>query len=165
MDNSFFSQLKSELAQDGQTVGKMGQLHLIGIISRVLGLFLLIFTTVLCVMAFLAFCAVAAINALAFCMPVWAAALIVGAAYLLLLFCAIICRKAMFINPFIRLLSKQLKSEDELTSQLVETEHQLEMQQVRMECQVENATREFDFYVNLITRGWRVFKALLKKKA
>ena len=98
MDNSFFSQLKSELAQYGQTVGKMGQLHLIGIISRVLGLFLLIFTTVLCVMAFLAFCAVAAINALAFCMPVWAAALIVGAAYLLLLFCAIICRTLLKIS-------------------------------------------------------------------
>ena len=165
MDNSFFSQIKSELAQYGQTVGKMGQLHLIGIISRVLGLFLLIFTTVLCVMAFLAFCAVAAIDALSFYMPVWASALIVGGVYVLLLIIAVLCRKPLFINPFIRLLSKQLKSEDELTSQLVETEHQLEMQQVRMECQVENATREFDFYVNLITRGWKVFKALLKKKA
>lgn len=165
MQNSFFNQIKDELAQYGQTVGKIGQLRLIGLVSRVLGLFLLIFAVVLCVMAFLAFCAVAAIDALSFYMPVWASALIVGGAYVLLLIIAVLCRKPLFINPFIRLLSSQIQSEDELEAKTLEAEHQLEMQRVRMECEVENATREVVFYTTIISRWWSIFKVLLKKKA
>ena len=164
MNNPFFTQIKNELAEYGQTVGKIGQLRLIGLISRLLGLFLLIFTVVLCVMAFLAFCAVAAIDALAFYMPVWAAALIVGAAYMLLLIIAVVCRKPLFINPFIRVLSGQLKSEEELEDETVEAEHKLEMQRVRVECEVENATREVVFYTTILSRWWSIFKVLLKKK-
>lgn len=164
MENSFFNQIKNELAEYGQTIGKIGQLRLIGLISRLLGLFLLIFTIVLCVMAFLAFCAVAAIDALAFYMPVWAAALIVGAAYVMLLIIAVVCRRPLFINPFIRMLSKQVKSEEQLETEMVEAEHQLEMQRVRMECEVENATREVVFYATILSRWWSIFKVLLKRK-
>ena len=114
---------------------------------------------------FLAFCAVAAIDALSFYMPVWASALIVGGVYVLLLIIAVLCRKPLFINPFIRLLSSQIQSEDELEAQTVEAEHQLEMQRVRMECEVENATREVVFYTTIISRWWSIFKVLLKKKA
>ena len=105
MDNSFFSQLKSELAQYGQTVGKIGQLRLIGLVSRVLGLFLLVLTLVLLIFSITALCSVALIVALGNCMSTWAAALVVAGLYLLLLILAIIYRKKLFINPFVGLLS------------------------------------------------------------
>jgi hypothetical protein len=126
-------------------------------------MFLLIFTVVLCVLALFTFGAVAAIDAMSACMPVWSAALIIGSAYIVLIAIAIVCRKPLFIHPFIKLLSKQIRSEEELALRIMEAEHKAEIQQVRMQCQVENATRELDFYADLVTRVWRTIKGLLRK--
>ena len=65
MENGFFNQIKQELTQYGQSLGEVGQLRLVGLISRLLGLFLLIFTLVLCVLALFTFGAVALIDILA----------------------------------------------------------------------------------------------------
>lgn len=163
MENDFFNQVKNEVTEYGKSLGKVGKLRLIGIISRVLGLFLLIFTIVLCALALFTFGAVAAIDIMAAYMPVWSAALIVGSVYLLLIVVAILCRKPLFINPFIKLLSKQIKSEEELALKTLEAEHKAEIQQVRMQCHVENATRELDFYAGLLSRAWEAIKGLLHK--
>jgi hypothetical protein len=163
MENEFFNQVKNEVTEYGKSLGKVGKLRLIGIISRVLGLFLLIFTIVLCALALFTFGAVAAIDIMAAYMPVWTAALIVGSVYLLLIVVAILCRKPLFINPFIKLLSKQIKSEEELALKTLEAEHQAQMRQVRIQCQVENATRELDFYAGLLSRAWEAIKGLLHK--
>ena len=85
MENDFVSQVKSELTEYSKSLAEIGKLRLIGIVSRVLGLFLLILTVVLCAIGLFAFASVAAINALTACMPLWAAALIVGAVFLLLI--------------------------------------------------------------------------------
>ena len=53
--------IKDELSSYGTALGKAGQLKMIGIVSRVLGLFLLIFTIILLVFALLSFCSVAII--------------------------------------------------------------------------------------------------------
>ena len=163
MENEFFNQVKEEVTEYGKSVGRVGKLRLIGIISRVLGMFLLIFTVVLCVLALFTFGAVAAIDAMSACMPVWAAALIIGSAYIVLIAIAIACRKPLFIHPFIKLLSKQIRSEEELALRIMEAEHKAELQQVHMQCQVENATRELDFYAGLLTRAWNFIKGLLRK--
>lgn len=163
MENEFFNQVKEEVTEYGKSVGRVGKLRLIGIISRVLGMFLLIFTVVLCVLALFTFGAVAAIDAMSACMPVWSAALIIGSAYIVLIAIAIACRKPLFIHPFIKLLSKQIRSEEELALRIMEAEHKAELQQVRMQCQVENATRELDFYAGLLTRAWNFIKGLLRK--
>ena len=163
MENEFFNQVKEEVTEYGKSVGRVGKLRLIGIISRVLGMFLLIFTVVLCALALFTFGAVAAIDAMSACMPVWAAALIIGSAYIVLIAIAIACRKPLFIHPFIKLLSKQIRSEEELALRIMEAEHKAELQQVRMQCQVENATRELDFYAGLLTRAWNFIKGLLRK--
>ncbi len=163
MENGFFNQIKQELTQYGQSLGEVGQLRLVGLISRLLGLFLLIFTLVLCVLAFFTFGAVALIDILAQYMAVWQAALIVGSAYVLLIVIAILCRRPLFIHPFIKLLTKQIKTEEELELKIIEAEHKADVQRVRMECQVENATREFDFYINLISRVWDLIKGWLRK--
>lgn len=158
MEQEIFNELKSEVTDLGKSVGKVGELHAIGIISRVLGLFLLIFTVVLLIFALLSFGAVAAIDALSAVMPVWAGALIVGGVYLLLLCIAIACRKALFVHPFISLLSKQIKTEEELEKKTMEAEHQAELKCVKMQFKVENATRELDFYANIISRIWGAIK-------
>ncbi len=163
MENEFFNQIKNEVTEYGKSLKEAGKLHLIGIISRVLGLFLLIFTVVLCALAIFTFGAVAAIDAMSACMPVWAASLIIGSAYIVLIVIAVACRKPLFIHPFIKLLSKQITSEEELALKTLEAEHKAEMQQVRMQCHVENATRELDLYASLLSRVWKAIKGLLHK--
>ena len=44
MENDFVSQVKSELTEYSKSLAEIGKLRLIGIVSRVLGLFLLILT-------------------------------------------------------------------------------------------------------------------------
>ena len=163
METEFFNQIKGEITEYGKSLGEVGRLRLIGIISRVLGLFLLIFTVVLCALALFTFAAVAVIDILANYMPVWSAALIIGSVYIVLIVISLVCRKALFIHPFIRLLSRQIASEEELTLRTMEAEHQAELQQVRMQCHVENATRELDFYAGLISRAWDALGRLLRK--
>jgi hypothetical protein len=164
MENDFLNQAKEELTEYGRSVGEVGKLRLVGIISRVLGLFLLILTIVLCALAVFTFAAVAIIDILSEFMSVWAASLIVGSTYLILLLVAILCRRPLFINPFIALLTKQIKTEEELRLKTIEAEHQVEVQQVRMTCQVENVVREFDFYVSLFSRIRQAIKRLLSLK-
>lgn len=164
MDNSFFAALKQELAEYGKALGEVGQLRLIGIISRVLGMFLLIFTLVLCALALFAFIAVALIDVLSSYLPVWASALIVGSIYVVLILLAIVCRKPLFIHPFIKLMTKQIRSEEELALKTIEAEHKAELAQVRITGEVENATREFNFVVSLFSRLWDIIKGLRQRK-
>lgn len=164
MENDFFESLKQEITACGKSLGEVGRLRLIGIISRILGLFLLIFTVVLCVFALLAFASVAALNAMMNVMPLWGAALILGAVYVLLIILVIACRKPLFIHPFIRLMSKQLRSEEELALKTLEAEHQAELDYLRIENRVENATREVNLYISFIGRAWSWLSTLFHKK-
>jgi hypothetical protein len=54
----------------------------------------------------LSFLAVSAISVLSIALPLCASALIMAAFYLLLILIAIVCRKQLFINPFVRRLSQ-----------------------------------------------------------
>lgn len=157
MENDFVSQVKSELTEYSKSLAEIGKLRLISIVSRVLGLFLLILTVVLCAIGLFAFASVAAINALTACMPLWAAALIVGAVFLLLIILAIVCRKPLFVHPFIRLMSNQIRSEEELALRTIEAENNAQLQRVKMECRVQNATQQFHFLTSLIGKIWNLF--------
>ena len=157
MENDFVSQVKSELTEYSKSIAEIGKLRLIGIVSRVLGLFLLILTVVLCAIGLFAFASVAAINALTASMPLWAAALIVGAVFLLLIILAIVCRKPLFVHPFIRLMSNQIRSEEELALRTIEAENNAQLQRVKMECRVQNATQQFHFVTSLIGKIWNLF--------
>ena len=164
MENEFTAQIKQELAEYGKALGEAGQLRLVGIVSRTLGLFLLIFTLTLCVLALFSFIAVALIDVLETWLPLWAAALIVGSTYILLIILAILCRRPLFINPFIKLLSKQARSEQELALKTIEAEHKAELASMRLRGQVEEATREVTFLFSLLTRAWNALKGLLRRK-
>lgn len=165
MENETFNQVKSELTEYGKSLGEIGRLRLVGIISRILGLFLMIFTVVLCLLALLTCGAVAAIDAMATCMPIWAAALIVSGAYILIIVIAIVCRRPLFIHPFIALMTQHVvKSEIELELKVMEAEHKADMQRVRMENRVENVTREINFYTRFILRIWNLITGKSRAK-
>ena len=162
MDNEYINQIKQELTDLGKSLAEVGKLRLIGIISKVLGLFLFILTIVLCTLALFTFAAIAAIDIMAQYMPVWAASLILGSAYIVLIALAIACRRRWFINPFIRMLHEQIFTEEELALKTLEAEHKVDTQRVRMQCKVENATREWNFYVGFFSRAWKYVRGLIK---
>jgi membrane protein implicated in regulation of membrane protease activity len=164
MDHDVIGQIKREVSLYGQSLGEVGRLRLIRLISRVLGLFLLMFIVLLLVFALLSFGAVAIIDALTNHMPLWAAALILGVLYLLLIAVVIACRKPLFVHPFIKLMTKQIKSEEELALKIIEAEHAVDLQNTRMQCQIENATREWDFYVNLFSRLRDLIRKIFRKE-
>lgn len=145
--------MKNELTDYGTALGRIGKLKLIGLVSRVLGLFLMIFTVVLCLLALFTFGAMAAIDAMSAYMPVWGAALIVSGAYIILIAVAILCRKPLFINPFIALLSKHA----------ITTERELELATIKAEYEVERQVSRFSLYTGIITRVWKWFAAKRKK--
>lgn len=155
MEAELLDKIKDEATNYGKALGQAGKLHLIGIVSRVLGLFLLIFTLILCVLALFTFGAVAAIDAMSAHMPVWAAALIIGGIYLVLTVVVILARKPLFIHPFIALLSKQLVStEEELKLETMKAEHAVELQQVKIQAEVESATQRVNVVLSLLSRLW-----------
>ena len=164
MENDFLDQIKGELTEYGKSLGKVGELRLVGIISRVLGLFLFIFVVLLCLLAVITFAAVALIDVLSNYMAVWGASLIVGCGYLLIIVVAVLCRKPLFINPFIKQLTQQIRTEEELELKTLEAENKAEVQRVRIETQVDAATRELDFYLSLLSKGWQFLKNLLRRR-
>ena len=106
MDNNYIDQVQTDLKAYVKTQMTIGKLQLVGGISRILGIFLLALTIILLLFAQLSFLAVSAISALSIALPLWASALIMAAFYLLLILIAIVCRKQLFINPFVRRLSQ-----------------------------------------------------------
>lgn len=106
MDNNYLDQVQTDLKAYVKTQTTIGKLQLVGGISSILGIFLLALTIILLLFALLSFLAVSAISALSIALPLWASALIMAAFYLLLILIAIVCRKQLFINPFVRRLSQ-----------------------------------------------------------
>lgn len=163
MENELFEEVKKEVTACGEAVGEVGKLRLINLVSRLLGLFLLIFTIVLLVSALFTFAAVAAIDILSTYMPTWAASLLIGSIYLVLIAVVLAFKKQLFIHPFIRLMSKQINTEEELALKTMEAEHKAEIQYIRLETRVESATRELNIYANLISRIWSWVSGKLTK--
>lgn len=166
MDNELFETIRSEASQYGQAIGKVGRLHVVGIISRVLGLFLLLLTVVLCVLALFSFGAVALIDILGNHMPIWGASLIVGSLYIIIIVVAIVCRRPLFVHPFIALLTKHvIRTQRELDLETLKATQEVELQNVRLETKVDNATREISFYVTIIRRVWKWLSGRIRKNA
>jgi len=105
MENEFIHQVREDISAYLQTETILSKLRIVGGLSRVLGLFLLMLTVVLLFFGLLAFCCVAAIVGLSYCMPLWAAALVVGSLFVVGIILVVSFRKQLFINPFVKLLS------------------------------------------------------------
>ena len=160
----FVNEVKSEIADYGKSLTEVGKLRLAGMVSRVLGLFLLLLAVLLCIVGVFTFAAIAAIAAMSLYMPVWAASLIVVGVYVLLLFVLLAFRKPLFVHPFIALMTGKAKTERDLDMQILDAKHNAELQRVRIEGQVETATRELDFYTRLVQRIWNYFTGEKKEE-
>lgn len=158
MDQDVIGQIKNEVRTYGQSLGEVGKLRLIGLISRVLGLFLLMFIVLLLVFGLLSFAAVAILDTLSNHMPLWAAALALGGLYLVLIAIVIACRKPLFIHPFIRLMSTEIKTEEELALKTIEAEHKVEMQSMRLDNQITGAVQYLNLIFSLAGRIWRFIR-------
>ena len=112
MENPFIDQVKADASAYLNTQSLLSRLRIVGGLSRVLGLFLLTLRIVLLLFGFIAFCGVAAVIGLSYCMPLWAAALLISAVFVLLILLAFFFRKQLFINPFVAILSKHLFAEE-----------------------------------------------------
>ncbi|MBR0297080.1 MAG: hypothetical protein IJQ95_06805 [Paludibacteraceae bacterium] len=100
-------------------------------VSHLIGSLLLIICLILIGFAVLTFGAAAAVFALGQCLPLWAACLIVGAAYLLLIPILIIGSTVLFVNPIIRKLGGA-KNEQELKCETIRAEGEAAVQRERM---------------------------------
>ena len=158
MDQDVIGQIKNEVRTYGQSLGEVGKLRLIRLISRVLGLFLLMFIVLLLVFGLLSFAAVAILDTLSNHMPLWAAALALGGLYLVLIAIVIACRKPLFIHPFIRLMSTEIKTEEELALKTIEAEHKVEMQSMRLDNQITGAVQYLNLIFSLAGRIWRFIR-------
>lgn len=129
----------------------VARLRMIDKISRVLGSFLLSICLILIAFAVLSFCAAAAVFALAQCMPTWAACLLVGAVYLLLIPVMFACSKAMFINPIVNKLSG-LKDLEDLKCETVRAEGRAALHRERM-----------NERIRFVRTIWNIIRRLFKK--
>jgi hypothetical protein len=155
-------QILSEVETFAKAEYEVARLKMIDNTSRVVGALLLTICLILIAFAVLAFCAAAAVVALAQCVPTWAACLIVGAVYLLLIPLLIACSKQLFIDPIVNKLSG-LKNSEELKYETLRAEGQAAVQRERMNGHVRFAQAMYYHYSQLAQTVWTTIRSLFSK--
>ncbi len=112
MSGEQLQELRRDIEALVKTELTLGKLQIVAAGSKIIGYVLLVLTLILLVFAVLAFAAFAAVNALALCMPMWAACLTVGAVYVLIAIIVVLMRESLFINPLVKKLSAILFAEE-----------------------------------------------------
>ena len=110
----------------------------------------------------LLFTAGAAVVALGYCLPMWAACLIVGGVYLLLIPILIACSKPLFINPIIKKMSG-CKDTHELECETLRAEGHVALHRERMSGRVRFVQEMYNYYAYLAQTGWKFIRNLFKK--
>lgn len=110
MDTSKYNELLESAKRYLNTRYDLLLLSLLEKLSRILGLVVLVIVAVLLAFAAFAYGGLALAFALSKVIPLWAACLIMGGVFLLLLAVAIVFRKQWFINPMVAALSAILFS-------------------------------------------------------
>ena len=156
-------QILSEVETFVKAEYDVARLQVIEKASKVVGWLLLSICLILVAFAVLTFCAAAAVFALAQYIPTWAACLIIGAVYLLLIPVLLACSKILFINPIIRKLSG-LKNSEELMMETLRAEGRAAVQRERMNGYVRFAQSIFSYCTQLAQTAWDAIRSLLKKQ-
>lgn len=155
-------QILSEVETFAQAEYKVARFKVIDYASRIVGSLLLTICLILIAFAVLTFCAAAAVFALAQFLPAWAACLIVGAVYLLLIPVLIACSKPLFIDPLVRSLSG-LKNSEELKYETLRAEGQAAVHRERMYGHVRFARAMYSRYTQLAQTVWSTIRNLFNK--
>ena len=155
-------QILSEVETLAKAEYEVASLKVIDNSSRLVGSLLLTICIILVAFAVLSFFAAAAVFALALCVPAWAACLIVGAVYLLLIPVLILCSKSLFVDPIVRKLSG-LKNSEELQLESLRAEGRAAVQRERLNGYVRFAKAMYNHYVNLAQTAWNFIRGLFRK--
>ena len=124
--------------------------HVVDYVSRMVGALFLAISILLIVFAILAFGAGAAVFALAQCMPTWAACLIIGGVFVILVPVVILGSTILFVNPVVRKLSGLKNSE------------QLQMETIKAEGQVAVQKERISSHFHFITDAWLALTRLFR---
>ena len=155
-------QILSEVEEFAKAEYEVARLKVIENASQIVGSLLLTICLILIAFAVLAFCAAAAVLALAQCLPAWVACLIVGAVYLLLIPILIACSKPLFVNPLVNKLSG-IKNVEELKYETLRAEGRAAVQRERMSGYVRFAEAIINHYTQLAQTAWNAVRSLFKK--
>lgn len=142
---------------------EVARLQVIDSASRVVGALLLTICLILVAFAVLSFCAAAAVFALAQCMPAWAACLIIGAIYLLLIPLLLLGSKSMFVDPIVTKLSG-LKDSNALQMETLRAEGRAAVHRERMSSHIRFAQTLYNYYTHLAQYAWRTVRDIFFKK-
>jgi len=153
---------KHDLENFAKAEYELARLQVIDNTSRLVGSLLLTICIILVAFAVLAFCAAAAVVALAQCLPTWAACLIVGGVYLLLIPLLIACSKKLFTDPIVRKLSG-LKNSEELKYETLRAEGHAAVQRERLNGYVRSAEVIYNQFSRLAQTAWQVIRNLFSK--
>lgn len=156
-------EMKEELEKFAKAEYDVARYKVIAQVSRVAGSLLLAICLILVAFAVLAFCAAAAVVALAQCLPMWAACLIVGGVYLLLIPLLIACSKVLFVDPIVRMLSG-LKNSEELKLETLRAESNASVMRERMSGRIRYARTIYTYYTQLLQTIWGAIRRLFIKR-
>ena len=161
-------ELKEHVLGEVETYAKaeyeVARLRVIEKVGHLVGSLLLTICLILIAFAVLTFCAAAAVFALAEYLPAWAACLIVGGVYLLLIPVLAACSKVLFINPIVRKLSG-LKNVEELAMETVRAEGRAAVQRERITSKVRLAQTIYRHYTQLAQTAIQTIRSLFHKEA
>ena len=156
------NQILAEVNELAKAEYEMARLKVVDKTSHLVGSLLLIVCLILIAFAVLAFCAAAAVFALAQAMPTWAACLIMGAAYFLLIPILFVFAKSLFVNPIIKKLSG-IKDFRELECETLRAEGRVAVQRERMNGRIRYAQTMYNRYVQLAQLAWTFIRGLFRK--
>ena len=156
-------QLVTEVENFAKAEYELARLWAVEKMSNVVGSLLLTISLILVAFAVLAFCAAAAVIALSQCVPAWAACLIVGAFYFILIPLLCACRKVLFVKPIVRAMSG-LKNGEELKFETLRAEGRAAVQRERMSGRIRFAKAMYSYYTSLASSAWGFIKGLFSKK-
>lgn len=150
-------QILSEVKTFAKAEYDVARLQVINQVSHLIGSLLLTICLILIAFAVLTFGAAAAVFALAQCMPTWAACLVAGAVYLLLIPLLLACSKVLFTNPIVNKLSG-LKNLEELKCETIRAEGNAALQRERMNGRIRFAHTTYLFYSQLVKTVWQTVR-------
>lgn len=157
---------KEEMLAEVKTYARaeyeFARLRVVDKLSHLIGFLLLTICLILVAFAVLAFCAVAAVIALAQVVPTWAACLIVGAFYLILIPVLLMGSKPLFINPIIRKLSG-FKNAHELQCASLRAEGRVALHRERISGRLRFVQVMYNYYVQLAQSAWQFIRGFFRK--
>lgn len=138
------------------------RLKAVATVGSIAGSVLMGLCLILIAFAVLACLALAAVFALSQCVPTWAACLIVGGVYVLLIPVVIVLCKVLFVNMLVKKMSG-VRNREELRYETLRAEGQAAVQQERVSGHIRSARQMITQYIRMVDRVWRIFRKLFRR--